>query len=164
MTEGPDTPKIGRPTIFTQDLADQICEGIIDGMSLRKVLRQDGMPAGQTVWRWLRENQSFSEQYTRATAERAEAMAEDIMEISDDGTNDYIEDNYQEGKTPGYALNGENIQRSKLRVDTRKWLMSKMQPKKYGDKLDVTSGGEKLPSPIVDISRSNVTDDINEDE
>lgn len=75
-------------------------------------------------------------------------MAEEILDIADDATNDWMADNYDEGKTPGYELNGENIQRSKLRVDTRKWLMAKMKPKRYGDKLDVTTDGKALPAPI----------------
>jgi hypothetical protein len=139
--------KTGRPSKFTLKLADEICRRISDGASLRSICRDPDMPNGQTVWRWLRENDSFSEQYTRATKERAEAFSEDIIEISDNG-----EDDWEEVQTRGggsyFRPNREVIERSKLRVDTRKWLMAKMKPKKYGDKLDVTSDGERLPQPI----------------
>jgi hypothetical protein len=70
-------------------------------------------------------------------------MAEDILDIADDGTNDWIEREREDGST-FEVINNEVIQRSKLRVETRKWLMAKTKPKKYGDKLDLTSAGEKL--------------------
>lgn len=106
------------------------------------------MPSAATVFNWMRTYPKFLEQYARAKQESADAMAEEIMDISDDGTNDWMEDQYMKGKSPGWKVNGEAVQRSKLRVDTRKWLMSKMKPKKYADKLDVTTNGKDLPSPI----------------
>lgn len=109
---------------------------------MRTVCLADDMPGVTTVFKWIRENEEFAKQYARATEERTEAMAEDILDISDDGTNDWMEVNGRD------VPDSEAIQRSKLRVDTRKWIMSKMKPKKYGDKLDLTSGGEKLPTPI----------------
>ena len=62
-------------------------------------------------------------------------MAEDILDIADDGTNDWMEKQDSEGSAAGWSFNGEHVQRSKLRVDARKWLMSKMKPKKYGEKV-----------------------------
>ena len=86
-------------------------------------------------------------------------MAEEILDISDDGTNDWEEREIARGRTI-IALNTEAVQRSKLRVDTRKWLMAKMKPKKYGDTLDLTSGGDKLPAPIYGgISSTNTEHD-----
>lgn len=140
--------KIGRPTKYTQDLADSICAELAMGLSLRTVCKPDEMPSLQTIFNWFRTQPTFLEQYTRAKEESADAMADEVLDIADNATNDWMEDNYDKGKTPGYALNGENIQRSKLRVDTRKFLMAKMKPKKYGDKLDMTTNGKDLPSPI----------------
>lgn len=123
--------KGGRPTKYTQDLADLICEGISNGSSLRTVCKEDGMPAMSAIFNWIRTHKEFEEQYARACTERSEAMHEEILDIADDGTNDWMEIN-------GYdRVNNEAIQRSKLRVETRKWLMSKMIPKKYGDKLEL---------------------------
>ena len=64
-----------------------------------------------------------------------------IRDIADDGSNDYMEKLDKDGEVIGYSINGENIQRSRLRVDSRKWLASKLLPKKYGDKLDVNQSG-----------------------
>jgi len=85
--------------------------------------------------------------YARARKARAEKLAEDIIQISDDGTNDYMEKLNQKGEFVGYTVNGENIQRSKLRVDTRKWAASKMFPEKFGDKLAL--GGDPEAPPIM---------------
>ena len=94
----------------------------------------------QTFFRWLRENDKFREQYARACEERSYMHAEDIIEIADNATNDYMEK--LEGD--GYIFNSENVQRSRLRIDTRKWLMSKLNPKVYGDKLDMTTNGNDI--------------------
>lgn len=138
--------KLGRPTKFTQELADAVCEQIAQGKSMRTVCAPDEMPAIATLFRWLREYESFREQYARATEERTEAMAEDILDIADDGSNDLM--TIQKGDMTYEIENKEVTNRSRLRVDTRKWLMAKMKPKKYGDKLDLTSDGKALPTPI----------------
>jgi hypothetical protein len=127
--------------MYTEDerteLFDAICESIIIGKSLRKALNEVDLPA-KTFFIWLREDETKSKQYAQAATERAELMFEDMLDIADDGRNDFIE------SEDGTRLNSENIQRSRLRVDTRKWALSKMMPKKYGDKLDLTTGGEKI--------------------
>lgn len=132
----------GRPTKYNDKVAELICMGISDGMSLRRVCQDEGMPDKATVFRWLIAHDSFRDQYARAKQQGAEAWAEEIMDIADDGSNDWMESTHP--KNPGYDYNGEAVQRSKLRVDTRKWLMSKLQPKKYGEHMDLTSDGEKI--------------------
>jgi len=62
-----------------------------------------------------------------------------MLDIADDGRNDWMERHGKEDA--GWQANGENIQRSRVRIDTRKWLASKLKPKKYGDKVDLTHGG-----------------------
>lgn len=157
----PIPSKSGRPSEYTQELADKICEQLAVGYSLRTVSKDAELPSVETIFKWLRTNPEFLEQYARAKQEAADAMAEDILDISDDATNDWMEDNYDKGKTPGYALNGENIQRSKLRVDTRKFLMAKMKPKIYGDKIDMTTNGKDLPTPILGgMSVPDTKDDV----
>lgn len=140
---------MARPTIYSQELADSICAELSEGVSLRGVCMKEDMPDAATVFRWLRTNDEFCKQYARAKQESADAMAEEILDISDDGTNDWEGREIAGGRTI-IALNTEAVQRSKLRVDTRKWLMAKMKPKRYGDQLDITSGGEKLPMPLLD--------------
>ena len=139
MAKRAPRPGEGAPTKYTQKLADDICELLATGMSMRTVSKQDGMPDCATMFRWLREKPEFRKQYDIAKQESTDAMAEEIQDIADDGVNDYETD--EDGKR---ILVAENIQRSRLRVDTRKWLMSKMKPKKYGDKMDVTSDNKPI--------------------
>ncbi len=143
--------KMGRPTKYTKSLADKICAKLAMGESMRTVCKDEKMPAMSTVFLWLRSDKDFSEQYETAKQESADAMAEEILDIADDGTNDWIEKEIKDKKTGKVidtieVFNNEHVQRSRLRVDTRKFLMAKMKPKKYGDKLDVTSDGDKLTS------------------
>jgi len=148
----------GRPTIYTEELAAKICSEISSGKSLVKVLKQEGMPGMTQVYVWLAKYEDFAKNYARACDERVETLVEKGFDIVDDGTNDYVEDNYDKGKTPGYQLNGENIQRSKLRADYIKWYVSRMKPKKYGDKIDMTTNGKDLPTPILRL------EDVNKDQ
>lgn len=126
---------MGRPTTYSTDITDAICERLAMGESMRSIARDDDMPAISTIFKWIREHDEFSKQYALAKQESADAMAEDILDIADDGTNDWMEKQDSEGNAAGWSFNGEHVQRSKLRVDARKWLMSKMKPKKYGEKV-----------------------------
>jgi hypothetical protein len=136
----------GRPSSFTQAVADTICSRLADGQSLREICRDDGIPPQATVFRWLDDNQIFREQYARARAAQADRFAEEILEIADDGQNDWMD--RQVGEETIRVPDHEHINRSKLRVDARKWLMSKMAPKKYGDKLDIEHSG-KDGAPLI---------------
>lgn len=137
-TRGP-----GRPTDYNQEIADKICAALSEGKSLRTVCLEDDMPDKTTVFRWLRTHEEFCNQYTRAKQEATDALADEIQDIADDGRNDWMEVHKKDGDI--ILLDREHVERSKLRIETRKWLMAKMKPKKYGDKLDLTSGGDKLP-------------------
>jgi hypothetical protein len=130
---------MGRPSSFSQEKADNICDQLAEGLSLREVCRQDGMPSKSMVMRWLHEHPSFRDQYTRAKDIGIEAIAEDILDIADDAKNDWMERNAEEDR--GWIANGENVRRSQIRIDARKWLLSKLAPKKYGDKLDLKHSG-----------------------
>lgn len=125
---------MGRPSTYSQDIADTICSQLAEGMSLREVCRQDGMPDKATVMRWLHNQPDFRDQYTRAKDIGIEAIAEDILDIADDGENDWMERKNPDGENIGWAFNGEAARRSQIRIDARKWLLSKLAPKKYGDK------------------------------
>lgn len=136
--------KNGRPSKYTNKLADKICKMIAQGQSVRSICAKKDMISMQTFFRWLRENDKFSEQYARACEERSYMHAEEILEIADDARNDYMEKLDDSGNLLGYTLNGEHVQRSRLRIDTRKWLMAKQNPKVYGDKLDMTTNGNDI--------------------
>lgn len=122
---------LGRPSDYTQELADRICEQLAEGKSLRTICRAEDMPEARTVFRWLRIHEEFCQQYTRAKEESADAHSEDMLDIADDAT--------------------EDVQRSRLRVDTRKWLASKLKPKKYGDKVGLEHSGADGGALVVQV-------------
>ncbi len=130
----PKKAKKGRPSIYTKPLAVKICRRLAEGESLRAICADKAMPGISTVMDWLFDGNhgEFSEQYARAREAQAEIRADEIVDIADDDTNDFTED--KDGKL---VANSEHIQRSRLRVDARKWIAAKLLPKRYGDKLDL---------------------------
>lgn len=127
-----EASKIGRPSIYSQELADTICDRLADGESLRSICRDPAMPSKMTVWRWLDSKPDFCAQYARARELQAENFFEEIVEIADDGSRDtYMKQNEDGSEYP--AVDYDHIQRSKLRVDARKWVAARMAPKKYAD-------------------------------
>lgn len=132
----------GRPTTYTDKLAKDICLLIAEGLSLRSIAAAEGMPSKSTIMRWLAQREDFRDQYARAKELQADALAEEMLDIADDAANDWMEIHDKDGKSAGFKLNGEHVQRSRLRIEARKWLLSKLQPKKYGDRLDLNHGGQ----------------------
>lgn len=122
----------GRPSKYTEALAERICLRIIQGEPLRSICRSDGIPALGTIMRWLATIPEFQERYARAKSVQADLMAEQILEIADDSENDITEEG---------GFNSEHVQRSRLRVDARKWLMAKLAPIKYSDRTHIEHGG-----------------------
>ncbi len=115
---------------------EQIMESIIGGKSLRQSLREKDTPSSETFYNWIKETEK-SKQYARACEDRADSIFDEILEIADATANDIVID--ENGKE---VVNHHVIQRDRLRIDARKWNLSKMQPKKYGDKLDGISDGD----------------------
>lgn len=107
---------MARPTKYSQELIDNICSQIAEGKSLRTICDDDSMPTRETVRVWLRDNDVFSAQYARARDEQADYYADEIIEIAD---------------------TEKDPQKARVRVDSRKWVASKLKPKRYGDKLDL---------------------------
>lgn len=147
-----------------QAVTGVICDRIADGKSLRSVCdSDDSLPAWRTFLAWVAEDDDLAQQYARAMAERCDAIGEEILEISDDARNDYMEMLADENDSPGmlgYKLNGEHVQRSKLRVDARKWFLSKLAPKKYGDSTllkHADADGNQLQALIAQISGGSLT-------
>lgn len=129
-----------------EDIFDYICTEIESGRALRNVLKDDNMPDSTTFYRWLDMYPDKSKQYARATEVRAEALFDEMLDIADYGVNDT-----QTDENGNKIVNHDVIQRSRLRIDTRKWIVSKLNPKKYGDKLDVTSDNKPIQAtPIFD--------------
>ena len=138
---------------------EEILEYIEDGKSLRSILLSSDMPSSRTFFKWLDEDKDKVKRYARATEIRAENIFEDMLEIADDGTNDFM--TITKGDIEYNVEDKEVTNRSRLRLDTRKWMLSKMQPKKYGDKLDVTSDGDALQAPKKIIIKVNRREDTN---
>ena len=109
--------RVGRPSKFTKEVVDTICNRLANGESLVKICKDDDMPARETVHVWLddNKNEEFSNRYARARQRQADFMANEILEIVD--------------------AKGEDPSDKRVRMDARKWLASKMAPKVYGDKI-----------------------------
>lgn len=131
--------KSGRPPEFNQKIADVICERIALGESLRNICKDPAMPAMATVFRWLTEEdkKTFKEQYAHAREEQTETLIDEIFDIADDGRNDWMEKIAPNGKPLGWIVNGEAVQRSKIRIEARQWYAGKVKPKKYGTKVEL---------------------------
>lgn len=155
-------PDVGRPSDYTAEVATSICNRLAIGESLREICSTEDMPDKATVFRWLASNAEFRDQYQIARLVQADYYSEDIIEISDDGTNDWMarrsESEKGAGVNTGWVLNGEHVQRSRLRVDTRKWVAARLNPKKYGDKLvNEHSGPDGGPiETVTEIKRTIV--------
>ena len=123
----------GRPTIYTQQLADRICHLIAThSFGLEKLCRTyPDLPNPDTIRCWCRQRTEFSGQYAQAKRDQADLMAEEILQIADDGENDWMETQDNQGGE-AWKINGEHVARSRLRIDARKWLASKLAPKIYG--------------------------------
>lgn len=127
-----------------ENIINRICKHISEEkQSLRNALMLHDMPDKNQFYKWIRDNEKFREQYARACEERADAIFEEILEIADDNAFDVTIDD--EGQ---HRVQGEIVQRSRLKVDARKWMLSKMNPKKYGDKIDVTSGDKPISNTM----------------
>lgn len=134
---------MGRPSIYTPEVADAICERLIGGESLRRICDDEAMPSRATVLRWLAtDHEGFEAKYTQARAAQILGEADDLLEIADNSRNDWMERHGEDDA--GWLANGENIQRAKLRVATRQWIASKLLPKKYGDRT-VIAGDPDAP-------------------
>lgn len=125
-------------------LFKKVIKAIEKGASLRAALRDKPAPSSSTFSDWLEKDEQMAKRYARATLLRAEVIFDDILNIADENYKDTYIDELGVERT-----NHDVVQRSRLRVDARKWYLSKMHPTKYGDKLDVTSGNKALAVPAV---------------
>lgn len=123
---------------YSQEIVRKICERISEGESLRSICRDPEMPGKSTVFEWLEANPSFADQYARAKEESAETYAEEIIEIADEYELREVKD---ENGEVHVVYDNTAVARNRLRVDARKWVASKLKPKKYGDRLGLDHSG-----------------------
>jgi len=121
----------GRPTLYTPEIAKEVCDRLSEGESLRSICKDEHLPSDGAIRLWAREDrEGFSAQYAEARYLQALFWSDQILDIADDKDEDY--------------------QRSRLRVDTRKWLLSKVLPKVYGDKTQhEVTGADGEPLEVV---------------
>ena len=129
-----------RPSIFTDELAADIGRRLSLGESARQICRDDSMPVMSTLMKWLTEPDkvAFSEQYARARDCQADYYADEIIDIADE-------------LGEGVDSNAVNI--AKLRIDSRKWKVARMSPRKYGDKqqIDHTSSDDSFKPTVIKL-------------
>lgn len=130
-TRSPDVP-------FSQEIFDLILERIMCGESVNAICADAGMPSRVSFYRWILKDDDLRNKFDSALNARSHAMAEDLLAIADEPVG-----SLESGATDTGAVNKQRLQ-----VDTRKWLMSKMTPKKYGDRVDhVSSDGSMSQKP-----------------
>ena len=131
----------GRPQIYNEELGDTICAWLASGKSLTSFCSIDGNPTYPTIMKWLWKGglwykETFSKNYAIARQQQAQCMADQLIDIADDGKNDYMELMDKQGEKY-VKMNGEYIARSRLRVDVRQWIAKNLLPKVYGDKTNL---------------------------
>ena len=135
--------KIGRPSKYNKKVADEICKRIALGESLRAICRDDKMPSEDSVYLWLLDDdkREFCDKYARSRNAQAEKMFEALNEIADSSLDVIVggED----------KADNARVQAVRLKVDTRKWYLSKVLPKKYGDKIQQEITGEEAIKRVV---------------
>lgn len=146
-----------KPNDYSPEIAAAICARLMDGESLNNVCRDPAMPRKPLVYEWLNAHPEFANQYARATEMRTEHLFDEMYDAATDGRNDFYDRPVYNGKgevvRTERVLDNEAVARSRLRVDALKWIMSKMNPRKYGDKLDVSMDatlrpGEPKPADV----------------
>ena len=128
--------KVGRPSKYSEVIADTICEEIASGRSLLSICSSKDMPSQSMVYRWLQEHDEFREKYVRARERQADHFADQVHEI---------------------AQFEEDVNRARVRIDAIKWHTGKLHPRTYGDKSHHTlAGDEEKPIVVEDKSSLDV--------
>lgn len=130
------TSKSGKPSFYTQDIADEFCRRVASGRSKRDVTRDPDMPHDSAVIEWLNRDEAFAVQYARACQDRADVIFDEMFEIADTPMIGEKIKTDHEGKTE--TTTGDMIEHRRLQIDARKWALARMNPRKFGDKLDLS--------------------------
>ncbi len=144
--------KGGRPSKFSEALIERIATRLSEGEPLAQICRDAGMPGLTTIWEWKKQRPAVSERLARARDAGFDQIAQDALNIADDGRRDY-----EVGEGGALLVNHDHIQRSKLRIETRLKLLAVWDPKRYGAKVQLADAdGEKLPEGSERVSIINV--------
>jgi hypothetical protein len=153
MSENND---IGRPTTYSQAFVDKFCDAVsttsksIEDICTELRKEDPNFPCPSTIYLWLAKHEEFSEQYARAKIAQVTVLINEILKIADDASRDFTLN--EDGK---WVIDGEHVQRSRLKIDTRKWLAGKLVPKVYGDRIiaDINDISKK---PINEMSKDEL--------
>lgn len=122
----------GRPTDYSEKLAIDICLRIASGRSVNSICTDKDMPSKTSVYEWLNKHDQFTDMYREAVSQRADYHFDEMLGIADDVIAETAE-----------------VAKAKLRIDTRKWVLSRLNPRKYGDKVDGSEDDdEKTVAPV----------------
>ena len=137
---------VGRPSTFTADMGNRICDRMETGESLRSICRDDNFPHVGQVIKWLASdsNREFRLQYAHSRQVGLEVMADDVLNIADQ--NPVL--------TPAGNIDNAGVQHQRLRVDTRKWILSKQLPKVYGDRTILAGDADAPLNPLTNNERA----------
>lgn len=138
---------MGRPTKYSQEIAERICVKICEGVRLEEICRLDDMPDRSTVYRWTVQNEEFCNMYARARVVSASAFEDKVLERAD-------------------GVKPETAAADNVAINAYKWAAAKRAPKVYGDKITqehTGAGGKDLPTPTLVIATYQKPDDTDTD-
>lgn len=124
---------------FSDEVFQSILNRISSGESVASICSDEDMPSQRSFYNWLNDSDELVQSYVRAREAQADHIFDEILDIADNASNDWMARSGE--KSDGYELHGEHIQRSKLRIEARKWMAGKMAPKKYGDRVQLEHDG-----------------------
>jgi len=152
MTDKPRAPRksrkslmptyTGRPVAFDQTQANKVCDALAAGETLTEICKREGMPKPNLVRTWAGTNPLFALQYNRARVEQTRAWSDQIVTLADDGAADYKEVQKRHGTQLVYDR--QHVDRVRLRIETRKWIMAKINKAEYGEGAQNADGTPAL--------------------
>ena len=144
-----DKPKsLGRPTLYSDEIAHEICERLANGESLLQIVndKPSHYPERSTIYSWLSTRPAFLDMYTQARVAQTECVLDNALHAAMDDSNDTIT-LYDKSGNPYTAANQAALQRSKLKVEACLKIVEKLAPRKYGSKVEL-SGSETSPLKV----------------
>ncbi|KQJ43144.1 DNA-binding protein [Escherichia coli] len=137
----PAAKRVGRPHGYTEEKALEICELVADGQSINKISKMPGMPTRSTILKWFRDVPEFSIMYARAKEIGFEVLADEIIDLADAAEN----------------ADKDQLRRHQLMIETRKWLLAKLQSRKYGERVTQEIVGNKEEAPVqIEITKEEI--------
>lgn len=148
--------KGGRPAAITRETAQKIFELMAEGKSLRQISKLPDMPGKSTILRAAVSTSEdmvwFRDQYAQAISVRTYGLIDDIIDIADDGSNDWYDTEIATGVVVTKP-DSEHINRSRLRIDTRKWAASKLLPKVFGERMELVGKDDTPLIPVINFGK-----------